>query len=546
MWSMRVILLLLVCYACQTCNARVYFASKNFFNILHWDPLKTESLEENVTYSVEYKSDAMKFFQLKEECINITALSCDLTAETVAGYDIYYYAKVKVNGSNYGKTLRFKPLAETILGAPKLSISTTALSLHVNVTLPLGPNGVSIADIINRSTRGHSQGVILYTLKITEPKSAALVEENLTGRFVINLKSYISEYRGYVVYEPLPEHGRSKSQNASFYVTVPVDNSVLVPWLLIGASFLAAIVIISALYTYNYVKGGKQNKMPHSLETAPGTGNKVLQLQDRKLSISKPEFYTPTATAYATIQQGVKPNLLSISNGGYSPQDITVQAWTGSSLETDEDIANLNTQDSSAQSSEIYSVVVVNNVQCTNLQQVSTENASSTTPLPSSHAEPWKKSGTSSTPDTFHDRDATETDQGRGLLLHTMRNPNGQLMLSSLFPPLQSNTGAAAPPLTSERKPLLSDLIDTNDGPSLDSLMSFDSSEWSDSGCDDNTVDTPTLYSPTVVPDFHQGCLNTPANEAEIESGYKQNWMSEIRVQAGGNKSCDYKRTNYL
>ncbi|KAF3692203.1 Interleukin-22 receptor subunit alpha-2 [Channa argus] len=555
MWSMRVSLLLLVCYACLAlnCNARVYFVSKNFNNILHWDPVKTATPEEKVLYSVWYKSDTMDKFQLKEECHNITALSCDLTAETPSVYDIQYKALVLINGSSHGLSLRFKPLAETILGPPKLSISTTVLLLHVKVTLPLGPNGVSIADIINGSTKGPNQGAIIYTLKITEPKSAALEEKKTTGQFVIDLKSKLSLYCGYVVYVPLSESGRSQSQNASFCVTVPADHRMLVPWLLIGAAFLAAIIIMSVLYTYNYVKGGKQNSMPQSLVTATGTLNKVLQPQDRKLSISKPELCTPTKTSYATIQPSVKPNLLSITNGGYSPQDVTLQAWTGSSVGTDEHSPNPITLDSSSQS-EIYSVVVINR-ENKDFQQVTTKNtnssnvaSSSSSSSSSSHRESSDKGEMSRIPATLHDLDATESDQGRPLLLHTERNPSGQLMLSLLFPPLQSSTNTGPSPLTSERKPLLSDLIDTKAGPSLASLLSFDSSEWSDSGCDDTTVDTPTIYSPslTAVPDFHQGCLDTPATEAAFESGYKQNWMSEILVEAGGNNSCIYKRTNYL
>lgn len=147
--------------------------------------------------------------QPKKECQNITVLSCDLTVETPSIHDVYYVAIVSVNGRFHGQTIRFKPLAHsektylfihsfiiyilyTILsvqishllffcvskatfGPPILSSYTTAKSLYVKTTLPLGPNGVSIADTITNSTMGPRQIYIEYTLKITSPKWAVQV-----------------------------------------------------------------------------------------------------------------------------------------------------------------------------------------------------------------------------------------------------------------------------------------------------------------------------------------------------------------------------------
>lgn len=61
------------------------------------------------------------------------------------------------------------------LGAPILSTHTTVSSLHVDVTLPLGPNGDSIANIFARSKKGPHKTEIVYTLKITRPKWAEQV-----------------------------------------------------------------------------------------------------------------------------------------------------------------------------------------------------------------------------------------------------------------------------------------------------------------------------------------------------------------------------------
>lgn len=37
-----------------TCDGRVYFVSKNFYNILHWDPVEPAFPGEKVLYSVRY------------------------------------------------------------------------------------------------------------------------------------------------------------------------------------------------------------------------------------------------------------------------------------------------------------------------------------------------------------------------------------------------------------------------------------------------------------------------------------------------------------
>lgn len=36
-------------------TGKVYFVSKNFNNVLHWDPVECASPEEKVLYSVQYK-----------------------------------------------------------------------------------------------------------------------------------------------------------------------------------------------------------------------------------------------------------------------------------------------------------------------------------------------------------------------------------------------------------------------------------------------------------------------------------------------------------
>lgn len=270
-------------------------------------------------------------------------------------------------------------------------------------------------------------------------------------------------------------------------------------------------------------------------------------LQFPVLSLSKPVVRSnKNQTVYATIL--VKPN---VPSGGYSPQDIPCQGWqgsTGSSVGTGANSPASNSEATSAQSSEIYSVVAVHVPAEENhdFQQATTEDRGTSKLLLSSSGESWDKSGTSPKL-TSHgvpplkDLDPCESNPTRPLLLHTVRHTNGQLMLPFLTFPLQSSTGGT------ERKPLLSDLIDSKrEGPSLASLQSFDSSEWSDSGCDDSPINIPTQpycnthYSPSqpVVP-------FTSSSDAVFDSGYKENWLPAILLGTESKDSCEYRRTNY-
>ncbi|XP_034410347.1 interferon lambda receptor 1 [Cyclopterus lumpus] len=561
MWSMKVIILLLFCYASlSTGNQTAYFVSRNFYNVLHWDLMKPAFPGEKVLYSVQYWSDATEQFRIKEECQNITALSCDLTAETPSVHDVQYWAKVYCNGRSCGSTLRLKPIAQTVFGPPTLSTYPRVSSLYVNVTLPLGPNGVSIADIITSSKKGPSKTVINYILKITHPTWAAQVHESTTGQFVISLKNNQTEYCGHVAYSPSTEWGRPKGEQASFCVTLPGDPLTLLPWLLVSAALLTAVITTSVVCMCKYTRGGKEKSIPQLLVTPFSTPTRVLQSPDRNVIISKAEVCIKSdQTVYATIR--MKPNLPSVVSGGYSPQDILCQAWqdgTGSSFGTGEHSLTPNPEDTSAQSSEIYSVVAVHEPN-EDIQQATNDNRGTSNLPMSSSRESLDKAGarpklSSHGVQPLPHPDPCESNPAKPLLLQTVRDTNGQLVLPSLIFQLQSSTDDTVPPLNPERKPLLSDLMDSKtERPSLASLKSHDGSELSDSGCDDSTVTTPTQtycnthYSPSqpVAPYFHQGWKNPPSSDALLESGYKQNGLPEILFETASEDSCEYRKTDY-
>ncbi|XP_040020127.2 interferon lambda receptor 1 isoform X1 [Gasterosteus aculeatus] len=525
---MKVIALLLFCYAClSTVNGKVYFVSKNFHNVLHWDVAAPAHPGEEVLCSVQYHSDAAdQRFLMKEGCQNITALVCDLTAETPSVHDVNYRARVCCNGDSCGTTTRFKPIAQTALGAPALSTHATASSLHVDVTVPLGPDGVSVADIITTSKKLPYETGLVYTLNITRPPWAAQVNERTTGQFVIDLKKGRTEYCGYVVYKPETESGRPESERAPFCVTLPGDPLELLPWLLVGAALLAATIATSVVCICKYVNGGKGKSMPQILVISSSTTPTHMQSLDGYLSISKPEIYIKSEERENPMIQG-NPEITPLSSGAYSPQDNLGLNWpdgTGSSVGT-EGRRGLtpDTEDTSAQSSETYGVVAV---QEHNRDVPPATGNRRMLALP--HEEPGEDVGV-----------------GR-------RDANGQLVLQ-----IQSSGDGRGTPLGPERTPRLSDLIDSGtdgtDGPSLASLKSFDGSEFWDSGCDDSGVTTPTHtycngHYPLSQPDssyLQQGWTKASPGGAARGSGYKQNCFTTMLHGTPSKDVCGYRTTGY-
>ncbi|XP_024123920.1 interferon lambda receptor 1 isoform X2 [Oryzias melastigma] len=517
MWNMDVMKLLLLCYACLPAgNGQVYFVSRNFYNVLHWDPVKPAFPGEKVLYSVQYWRDDEEPYQKKAECQNIADLSCNLTAETPSLHDVRYKAKVFVNGSAIGFTTSFMPLRDTVLGPPVLSTHATKSALHVKVALPKGPKGDSVGDIITSSKTGFSRVTVLYILKITHPEWAAQEIKNTSGQFEIKLKNNKTVYCGYVIYNKSPEIGHA-SQNATFCVTLPEDPAVVWPWLLLSAAVVSGVAIILAVSICNYVKGGKTKTMPRTLIhiCAP---QKLPYYLDKNLIISEVGVDRPSDGAD-------KAKLHAFSHGGYSPQRILSNIFQGSANSS----VGPHLVESTAQSAEIYGAVAV---------QVETEESddfyqASNKPVapedsllvtPGSRKRSRDKGGAPQFTDL-------ETSVNNQLVLNTVRNDNGQLVLSSLDFQFQTDCADAGSLVNPERKPLLPYLIQCPDGPSLESLQSIESSEGVDSGCEISSVNTPTsLYCNThYAPSHHdlpyfRRSQTTPSTI--FESNYnKQNWM---------------------
>lgn len=519
MWFMNAVILFFFCCDSSAClstgNATVQFVSKNFYNVLHWDPAKADFPGQKLLYTVKYRSDVEEQpYQIKKDCQNIIDLYCDLTTETPLVQDVSYSAKVLVNGRSHGSTIRFKPSEHTILGRPILFTSTSELSLFVNVTLPLGPKKVSIADIIINNRIVPSTTRIIYTLNLRHPDWTVQTFENWTGQFHINLQKW-GNYCGTVIYAPSAHWGRPSSEMASFCETLSDSPWMVLRWILMSVAVLVALVIVSVVCACKYVKGGKPKSMTQELITTLGNP-KILQEPDKNLVISPVEICPQRDEIfYAKIQMNT--NGPSVRSGGYSPQDIPCR-------------------DTSTQSSDNYGAVAVQVPPEENedFQQAVTEHRETSHP-PVSPLLP--------------DGDSCDSNPAGKLLIHTVRDISGKLVLPLFNFQLQSSNGDTVSPAYPERKPLLSDLTDSKDESSLASLASLDSSEWSDSGCDDSTptplyCNTHSFPSQPAVPDSDKICQITPSSDATFESTYQQNWMPELFCGPSTIDSCI--RTNYM
>ncbi|XP_077578018.1 interferon lambda receptor 1 isoform X2 [Stigmatopora nigra] len=469
MWSLKVIILLLFCYACLSTHVeKVWFESKNFINMLRWKAAMTSLPEQKVLYTVQYwRFDHLETYS-KTECHNITALECDLTAETPPHPDTQYYAKVYANGQDYGNTSRFNPITDTILGQPSLDISVTSASLRIHATLPLGPNGASVADIISRM-RGVNCS-IRYTFKITNPKRPALEVVYPTAHFVISSATHPTNYCGYVLYTPLCERGRLVSENTTFCATPTADLTVSLPWILTGTTLLIVIILMSTGGVCVYMKGAMDKKLPHSLIIHPAKQQPNLQhTPERNPLISPAIITTQSQKIYNYVPIRTKTTGHDRPRSSHSLHEIPSQPPTERA--------------SSNHSSIIYSSV-----------EPATPNKLSTVLVKDAEQLLSPLQG----------KTCKDEDPGEQLQIRTTRDTNGKLKLASLHFCVKA----------------LQSTMKDSDGAQLNRL---NSSESADSGCVDEAlnIETPTHSEPLGS----YLCNNVPRIDVNPTSEYKQNWI---------------------
>ncbi|XP_041726996.1 uncharacterized protein LOC121557223 [Coregonus clupeaformis] len=545
----KLIVLLLYCYGCSAISeGKPYFISRNFNTVLHWN--KVDSPDEGVLYSVQYKGYGEPY-KLKIECQNITTLSCDLTAETPYIYQNSYYAQVFGNSHSLGHTAMFKPLRDTVLGPPNLSVTPTTSSLKVTVTLPLGPdNKASIEEIYNSTSFSYHNPPTLYILNITHPSWAAQVHKNTTGEFVLNhLKNNNVEYCGYVVYTPTRELHRNASESRTFCVTLPGDLWLLLPWFLLLGCLLLGSLLLPVVVCRHYVK--KKINMPDALKltTSNVPPPSWHPPEAITISIAKPYHY-PVGFSYGDLKTGklqMGSKFTSSGSGSYSPQDEPSSIAQPKHCDTymGQQGPPLEHSNNSTQSSTNYSMVVVQvanegvEEEC-HRHPDSEDNINSPWSSESSdHKLIWVQGGPvlfscGAPPEPNRcvgDRDST----AHPLVLPTLRRIDGLLQLSTLLlqPETQSAVASLALPTDAEEQPLLWDLDSTGQGASLLSdLVTTGETEWLDPGT--GREEKRTLYTP-ISPMCFNNSNDSPSHSippitlADCEtssmtllSGYKQ------------------------
>lgn len=254
------------------------------------------------------------------------------------------------------------------------------------------------------------------------------------------------------------------------------------------------------------------------------TPTKVLQPQNDTISISELTVYP----------QKAKRDPASL--GGYCTQDIPCEIWEDYSVDT------AAPEDSSTQSSVSYSGVVVHEP---NKGQGAFTDSGLNDKLAFLGVECGGDHGLTSlmashTGSPSSVRDRLDSDPSRPLLLHTVRDSGGNLVLPCPFQ-FQSSTADL------QRRPLLSDLLDSK----MDQPSSLNSDDTEFSECD-ATMATPTqMYCNSNYPQFrggipnvHQENFNSSSIDGTSESCYKQNWIPEVNVETVSMHSdCD-TRTN--
>uniref|UniRef100_A0A2R9CBZ0 Interleukin-22 receptor subunit alpha-2 n=1 Tax=Pan paniscus TaxID=9597 RepID=A0A2R9CBZ0_PANPA len=117
---------------------RVQFQSRNFHNILQWQPGRALTGNSSV-YFVQYKIYGQRQWKNKEDCWGTQELFCDLTSET-SDIQEPYYGRVRAASagsySEWSMTPRFTPWWETKIDPPVMNITQVNGSLLVILHAP--------------------------------------------------------------------------------------------------------------------------------------------------------------------------------------------------------------------------------------------------------------------------------------------------------------------------------------------------------------------------------------------------------------------------
>ncbi|XP_050987178.1 interferon lambda receptor 1 [Labeo rohita] len=486
MWLLRVAIFLLCCAGCwgQSCNqTKAYFESRNFFSVLHWDPVPGQT----VLYSVQYNLYGSPYEPVTW-CQNISTPVCDMTnvmTHVMSDVTSKYHAKVYAGGQCLGE-VAFSPFWQTTFVAPQLSVTSNQTHLNVTVSPPMAAWNCSI-ESIRFWGKGFMKSSVNYAVRLTQPESlAGKVFEDTSRSVFIWLVETDVQYCGEVSYTLTHPGWSGPSENASFCVTVSAPNS----WfhIVLWPGLLALLLLIALPIMLCQLSVKTKSSLPKALKIVPKNSSPPF-CSDPQDVISEVEVWS----GFAKLEpQAVFPPQKSeiVFNAGYASQEPCDHEWT-------RDQPDIPVPDS-AESSVHYSMCMP--------VPISSE--------PSFDGTTDKTGSDSFGPDSISTFLISHLDTGSssGPLVVPVRSAeNGALQFHDCL--FQCNTGQSSPApfqdsvgLTREQIPLLSDLIQK------------------DSRCNSS-------YLPVHVPDV-------------VTSNYRQNWIPGIPLEGQQDQRTYIMRTN--
>ncbi|XP_066514953.1 interferon lambda receptor 1 [Hoplias malabaricus] len=495
------LLLLLCCsgFWCQDCNqTRLHIVSRNFYSVLHWD--KVDVPGQDVLYSVQYTEYGNPWKPMMQ-CQNMSETHCDLSSVIT---DVYqrHFARVMVRDKCAGMFLSFVLSEQTVLDAPKVSVSVESeSSFSVHITPPTGPQNLTIREL-SRDRQGDAH--LNYGLQLLLPASRTGQEhQNISGVITVRNLEENMEYCGTAFYLLTHPSSMRRSENTSFCVTLPGRSwaHVLVAPGLIALFLLLLLVLVPCQL---YIT--RKTHLPPALMIPK---SRVPPFHPSpKLEIDKVRIYSEFPWKMEKPDPDLKLNVGSIRD---VDQDGSGLPWRCNSYATQQ-VVSVENYDPNSESITSYSMVVSSLVP-EDLESLE-DAVSFEIPAPTSSF------STGDGADAFQslipeleapEQDGNDVDPS--LVLSVIRDPGGKLELSFPPEPLSPSKSLSTcreiqPP--GEQTALLND------------LSMADETERQDSGI---SSDYGRAY-------FQQSFSESPSSEAlpllplsNCTSGYRENWV---------------------
>ncbi|KAL1258601.1 hypothetical protein QQF64_009178 [Cirrhinus molitorella] len=319
MWLLKVAIFLLCCAGCwgQSCNrTKAYFKSRNFFSVLHWDPVDIPG--QTVLYSVQCSLYGNPYKPVTW-CQNISTAVCDMTDAMIhvtSDVTSKYRVKVSAGGQCLGE-VTFSPFWETTFEAPQLSVTSNQTHLNVTVLPPMAAWNHSIANF-RFWGKGSIRSSIKYTVHLTQPESlAGKVFEDSSRSVIIWVTKLDVQYCGEVFYTLTHPGPTRPSENAPFCLNVSESRSWL--HIIIWPCLLALLLLIILPIRLCQLSVKRKRPPPKSLDLTKY--NSPAFCAERPDSISKVEVWSGFDPKFEP--QAVFPPQKSevVFNDGYASQD---------------------------------------------------------------------------------------------------------------------------------------------------------------------------------------------------------------------------------